>query len=194
MNIDEILDSIESTAFINHLNLASDYELVARLALESVEANSLLAALDESPRARGRVLDRIHELSNSETDDRFENPWDVPLAVYVLVMHYTAPLLGQLAAVGARGARNTWWLAHVLQRLEVAWLHLLGTQHSAGPEPRQPPEKLPSATPDRLITVDPFSGTRLVFLITPYEDRRTVQSSPLNWGYGEERTVESVPA
>lgn len=196
MDVAQIFDRIESEDFRTHVNLASDYGLFANLVRQSDEGRALLDALD-SPQSRAAVLARIRQLARSEVDERYESPWDAALATYVMTMLRKHSTLGQLAAIAARRARQTWWLKHTLRRISTVLPSpvAITAKDSCGPEPIATGQKVTFVTPpDTLVAVDPFIQFEIVALVEPYTERRTVESKPLDMPHTRGSSVEPAYA
>lgn len=162
--LDRLFDEIESERFAGTANLASSYRMFMRIVANSQEAASLIRMLD-SPTRRARLLSRIHRLANSQVDERFANAWDVAIATYVLAMTRKHALFGELAAIGARPARRTWWLAHTLAHTpKMPSCYAVASGASEGIRPRI--ERVLHAR-DKLAVLDPFGQAAIESLLEP---------------------------
>ena len=173
----QVFNDIESEGFRAHVNLASDYHVFSRLVFETEAARRLSQLLDEAGN-RKLLLDRIHQLTGTEVDDRFENPWDAALATYVLVMFRKHMLFGQLAVVAARRARQKWWLAQTLARLPSGSQYPSSAEGSSGPEPEREPARVASNASDSVLAPDPFARVCISALVKPHSYPRKVMSVP----------------
>lgn len=112
-SLGRLFDSIESLRFAALGNVASDEATFIDAITGSPEFQQLVKVIEDDPRSRGAVLNRLHELSAQEIDPRYEHPSDVSMATYVLAMFRTRPLIGHLGATSVRDARNVWWTRQI---------------------------------------------------------------------------------
>lgn len=116
MNLEEILGAIESPQTTVRVNVASSWRTFYRAVFSLGEVEQLESLL-VLPATVDAVLSRIQELSKREVDPRYENIWDVPLAVYVLLLARHDPVIARLGIEAAQPARQCWWLYQVVHRL-----------------------------------------------------------------------------
>lgn len=116
MDLEELIEIIESHRFAVELNVANDWRTFQRT-LRGHPVVQRLDTLLSSVENREAVLRRIQSLSQRETDPRYENLWDMALSVYIDVLAGHDPTLGQLAAVPASRAGHCWWTPRVADRV-----------------------------------------------------------------------------
>lgn len=118
MNIDEVIETIESVEFEANLGLISDFERFARLALRQPEASTLLRTMSASRHARVVVETRVEQLVNeSSTLVEHIHPHDIALAVYVLALHEVGSARLRSLAQELALNRMGWWSRHIAQRV-----------------------------------------------------------------------------
>lgn len=99
---------IESHEFASRLNVASNMETFLRIAEEQDVVRAVFQGLD-SPAEQGRLFQRTLELSRSSTDLRYENQWDVALAIYLWLVNLKNPNLAMLMAGIIASVPQCWW-------------------------------------------------------------------------------------
>lgn len=124
MSWTESLADIESLKFDVHLNALSGYRTFFKAVSEEPSVIDLRNELETSFSAGEDLLGRIYDLAHIYPDARYENPKDVPLAVYLWLLEMTKPSVAELAAHYVRQAPQCWYadqLAYrILNRPEVA--------------------------------------------------------------------------
>ena len=121
--IDELLDEVEAPTTAASFNVVSGFKSFVR----AVSTSDLFRRLSKDARANdgaaAQVLGRILRLSQLAVDSRYENPNDVAIATYLIVLSLTTADL-YAAAVEAVGAtRNCWWAAQILEAKRAGvWL------------------------------------------------------------------------
>ena len=108
--------AIESAELSARVNAASDLHLALRIASDQ-PAVKWLAEQVRKADARGKVASRLLELSQEMTDFRYENPRDVALLVYTLVLSQYAPSLTALAVNAVARAPSLWWASKLVTQL-----------------------------------------------------------------------------
>ena len=83
MSWTESLADIESLKFDVHLNAMSGYRTFFKAVSEEPSVIDLRNELETSFNAGEDLLGRIYDLAHIFPDARYENPKDVPLAVYL---------------------------------------------------------------------------------------------------------------
>ncbi len=114
--IDDLMQTVESHEFGSSLNAVSDYRAFLKSVLsdETVQNLRVSAALGDR---RERLMIRVQELAELSVDSRYENPWDVALAVYTTVLHSENEVAGRMAALKAREAPSTWWAPRIVEEI-----------------------------------------------------------------------------
>lgn len=115
MNWQEALSRIESPAFDAELNMVSGTSAFLRAARKQPAVQTTLQLMRESKECREAVLGRICDLAMQETDPRYENPNDTPLAILLWLTCYTEPDFARLGARFVARAPRCWYanrLAH----------------------------------------------------------------------------------
>jgi len=122
MNVVAAMRQVESHEFAARINVASDFKTFLRAAWSEEATQFLIESLDSAD-CQYRLLRRIAELSGASADIRYENPWDIAMAVYLWLLHHGKPILAQLAAENVSRAHRTWWAEkmarHVLLEAHV---------------------------------------------------------------------------
>lgn len=123
MTASDAIKEIESDEFAARLNVAASIETFLRIAEEQESVRGLLSELD-SVRERTRLFNRLLELSRSPADLRYENQWDVALAVYLWLLSLRDPGLRALAAAIVARTPQCWWAARISHYLlQQSYLH-----------------------------------------------------------------------
>ena len=108
MTLTALLDRIESHETSARLNLGSDLQTVVEAAL----ADSLVVELHrqmKNPKVAALVVAQALKLTRQAIDVRFENPYDIALLVYVLVLHVDKSQLAGALAGRVCQMPNLWW-------------------------------------------------------------------------------------
>ena len=117
MNWEEALSNIQSPLFDAELNMVSGTSAFLRTARKQPAVQRTLRLMRESGERREEVLDRICYLATEETDPRYENPNDTPLAILLWLTCYTEPDLARLGARYVERTPRCWYasrLAHYI--------------------------------------------------------------------------------
>lgn len=111
--IGDLTTQIEDIRFSAELNLATGAKAFRR----ALRDHSLLHQLAEAARdaaSATALVDRVAELSRRQIDVRYENPFDVALCCYLVVLGDTAePATVARAAQAVSKAPNCWWAIEV---------------------------------------------------------------------------------
>jgi hypothetical protein len=78
----------------------------------SEELRALVHVLKKDNALAGLIISRIQAISETDIDHRYENPWDVALAAYLLALRIADPALAPLAAEVVLSVPLTWWARH----------------------------------------------------------------------------------
>ena len=121
MDLQSLFREIESHEFAAYLGVTSNLNTFLRVAFEQEIVRTLCDALDSRENFK-EVIFRIHELSKKSIDERYENPSDTALAIYVQAIYLKDLELGQIAAEIALKAPQTWWTSKVkvLQEYQIS--------------------------------------------------------------------------
>lgn len=112
MTLTRIFDEIESSEFAGTMNVASGLRIVAKTARSHPLVGRLIA--DLPPRGGAEViLARLLEVTERAVDPRFENPYDVALMLYLLLLERMSPPLAQVAAAEVLQVPGMWWAGKV---------------------------------------------------------------------------------
>ena len=108
MNIDELINIIESHKFAAEINIASNFNMLLDILQKHEIVNQLdrIISLQENC---NRVIYRIEELSEKEIDIRYENPWDTALAVYLWVLNSKFRHIAKDLASLTLTIQQCWW-------------------------------------------------------------------------------------
>lgn len=129
MNISEAMREVESHQFAARLNLASDLKTFLRAAKMEEGVTTLLEEMT-SPDKRAGVLSRIVRISQNRVDRRYENPWDVSLAVYFWILTFTDLEFAKVAAQSIEHTGNCWWARQIAdQLLSAGHIHTTAGVH-----------------------------------------------------------------
>lgn len=112
MSLNEIMKEIESHEFSAYLNVASDFKTLLRIAEKQEAVLDLLDELDFYE-ARQIILTRIIALSRIEIDPRYENPWDIPLTIYIWLLSLKDFDLANAAAEILAHLHQSWWAMRI---------------------------------------------------------------------------------
>jgi hypothetical protein len=117
--MDELLEAIESHRFSAMVNLASDYDHFVQAVVSMPEYKRLSSEVQDRNSA-WRVFLRMVQISTSEFDPDFENPWDAALAAYLLLLNSTSHVLGAVAAEVALTCPNCFWARKLATRIKAS--------------------------------------------------------------------------
>ena len=118
MNWKQALAEIETHQFAANLNVASGIRSFFRAVARDPVVVVLRERMRVSGEAREEILGRIYDLAQLDTDLKFENPNDIPLAVSLWLMYFTSFNSG-LAAYYVDQAPNCWYAKKLARRLLV---------------------------------------------------------------------------
>jgi len=114
LTLTDAMVRIESLEFDVLVNLASGFKTFLRAA-EQEEAVWFLYSALKKPENRKHLLNRILVLGQRDIDERYTNPADTALAVYLWGLELRDWKRAKLAAVIVSEAHKCWWsrmLAH----------------------------------------------------------------------------------
>ena len=108
MSLSATMREVESHGFAARVNLSSDLKTFLRAA----ENEPAVRALFDEMASRdnmANILSRVAEIAQSRVDPRYENPYDVALAIYVWAMSFIDLSFAKVAAQAVEQASNCWW-------------------------------------------------------------------------------------
>lgn len=108
MTFKKAIREVESHEFAVLLNLASDLKGFFRAAEQQKPIEIIYKELDEKEKIR-YLLEEIIELSKQGVDLRYENQWDIALAIYVWLINLKDPHLAKIAAGITLQIPQCWW-------------------------------------------------------------------------------------
>ena len=117
MNWQEALEEIQSVEFDVNLNVVSGTNAFFQAVAQEPAVLEECRELRQSGEVREDALGRIHELVKQETDPRFENPNDTPLAVLLWLTAFAAPDCTKRAAAQVDLAPRCWYAKKLAQRI-----------------------------------------------------------------------------
>jgi hypothetical protein len=109
----KIFHAVESSAFGNRVQVASSLPVFRQALRREVSFQDLVRHLQMDPNSPEVVTKRIASLAQEPIDDRYANPFDVPIAAYLLALSDTSSGLVKIAAASAARAPQTWWARSV---------------------------------------------------------------------------------
>ncbi|MGH9384663.1 MAG: hypothetical protein ACRD2N_10295 [Vicinamibacterales bacterium] len=113
--INDLFDAIESGKTAAELNVLSGAGPFLR-ALQSLPGvRSLAASSRSNPAVALQVLRRLEQLSKKQIDRRFENPNDVAIAAYILILSSADRDIKRAALAASATAENCWWATRVAE-------------------------------------------------------------------------------
>lgn len=108
MTIAELFNAIESHKMAAEVNIASS----RRLANEIVRSHPIVRELADKmkkPRVTERIFLRLLGLTSQATDPRYENPSDIALLAYLLLLSWRDRQLALIAGSAVCQMPNLWW-------------------------------------------------------------------------------------
>jgi hypothetical protein len=112
MKFNEARKHIESHDFAANINVASDFKTFL-LATYNQKAVKIVLKDLYSQELRTKIFYRILELSHQQFDKRYENPWDIPLAVYLWLLSNYNDELTKIGANIVTQIPQCWWASKV---------------------------------------------------------------------------------
>jgi hypothetical protein len=110
MELNEVMERIEQTRFSTELNIASGVSVFLRILRGHELFVQLVDLARESPFVRDSLFTRIEEIAQAKIDLNYENPFDVALSAYLIVLERTADrnVAGQAAKVANEAPKLGW--------------------------------------------------------------------------------------
>jgi hypothetical protein len=112
----QLFEKLESDRFSATINVVSGLNQFVR-ALSSSDEFQALLTIARSGADRSLLADRFNQLAARETDPEYENPWDVALAAYLLVLEQVDPNQAALCAERASIGSNGWWSRKIADKI-----------------------------------------------------------------------------
>ena len=106
--IDELFSGIESLSAAAAVNVASSLALAIRVGVSLPQIHRLVELMHGGFSAQV-IWARISDLVNAPFDDRYENPNDAAVFLYLLLLERSAPALARSAAEWVDDSRHWWW-------------------------------------------------------------------------------------
>ncbi len=113
---EQSFEKLESDRFSATLNVVSGLNQFVRALSSSGEVQGLLASVRSGDDLRA-IAERFNQVASRETDPEYENPWDVALAAYLLVLEQVDPKQAVLCAERASSGSNGWWSRKIADRI-----------------------------------------------------------------------------
>lgn len=114
MNWQKALENIESHEFAAEVNIASHLGMFLAIARESESVRFVQAQLKDAGRV-AELTTRAYQRTQEPVDPRYENRWDVSLAVYLWLLATENPKYASSVAYSVLVTPQCWW-AHQLAR------------------------------------------------------------------------------
>lgn len=108
MKFNELMEEIESYDFNAHVNVASNFANFLQAIRQEKAVREIFASLELRENVN-RVFNRMRELSIGQSDLRYENKWDVAIAVYLWLISLKDKELAIMASEIASRAQQCWW-------------------------------------------------------------------------------------
>lgn len=198
MTIAELCDAIESHKMAAEVNVASS----RRLATEIVRSHAIvreLANMMNRPGVTKRIFLRILGLTSQATDPRHENPNDIALLVYLLLLSRRDRQLALIASSAVCQMPNLWWAS----KMATDILERRSEQNEMAGETSTPVTANASAG-DRVFVADPrsFLATavsadllriRLPILAQTFDARTRTVPGGIRWVASSHSTLRFEP-
>ena len=105
---ESLFDKLESDRFSAAMNVVSGVKQFVRAISSAPEVQELLASARSDDDSLV-IAERFNQVAARATDPAYENPWDVALAAYLLVLDQMDPAQATLCAERASMSSNGWW-------------------------------------------------------------------------------------
>ncbi len=116
MKTEALFEAIESHESAARVGLASDLKTAVEIALGEPSVQALGSKLEKSDIAT-LILTRVLSLAKQKIDPRYENPNDVALFIYALLLSIHYPSLAFVAATVLCETPHLWWAGVFATRL-----------------------------------------------------------------------------
>lgn len=117
MTIDDLCRSIELDSFTTRLTPTSVVERFVEFASQQAEVEALAARIRDDSNDALALIERLRSTALSQPDYRYRNPFDVPLACYLIAIYVGKRALFDVATRIARNAMNASWVPRVAEYL-----------------------------------------------------------------------------
>ena len=164
MTLREAVQKIESQEFAISMNVASGVGTFFNNLSKDRNVSEVLKAMVESGEAREEILGRLQEMSQMETDRRYEHPKDTALAAFLWLTLFAAPDYSQIAADLVDRAPQCWYAKKLARKV------LLPAKSTTADFPESPPRRYTSG--DNVITINPVTRSTKRF----YQQRAEVSA------------------
>jgi hypothetical protein len=122
IDLDRYFKEFESIEFAAKVNIASGFQMFQEIVNKDITYNFFITNIRNGGMgfANGPeiVLRRIDELINTEFDNKYENPYDVALAVYAMALEQDSHEAGMCAAQMLNDAKQIWWTRRVINQIQ----------------------------------------------------------------------------
>jgi hypothetical protein len=113
---EQLFEKLESDRFSATMNVVSGLKPFLRALASAPEVQALLASLRSSADLSA-VAERFNQVIDRATDPSYENPWDVAIAAYLLVLHEVDRRQAANCAERALNCPNCWWSTKVADQI-----------------------------------------------------------------------------
>ncbi len=113
---EQLFEKLESDRFSATINVVSGLNQFVRDLSWSAEVQEVLVGIQSSTDLL-EIAERFDLVAARETDPTYENPWDVALAAYLLILARVDPKQAMLCAGRASIGSNGWWAKKIAKIL-----------------------------------------------------------------------------
>jgi hypothetical protein len=113
---EQLFEKLESDRFSATMNVVSGLGQLVRALSTAPEVQELLASVRSGVDVLA-IAERFNEVVDRETDPSYENPWDVAMAAYLLVLDQVDPGQAAVCAGRARICPNGWWSTKMADKI-----------------------------------------------------------------------------
>jgi hypothetical protein len=116
MNLEQVINNIESMDFSIRLNVVSSLTTYLH-ALRKERGFQLLYRAMATGDGSNTVSQRLNNLAQQRPDARYENPHDVALSVYTLLLYWLDRRAGKSAAEMVSRVGQCWWATRIAKSI-----------------------------------------------------------------------------
>src|ERR1700687_457382 len=116
MALEKLFDEVESPRTAATVNVASGKRSFFKN-ITSLPVAWKLRQACVKPDAAALVVSRVMSLAERSVDERYENPHDTSLCIYLWALQTRRPDLARIAAGAIREARNCWWSSELASQV-----------------------------------------------------------------------------